>query len=116
VRDFQIVGGPAWISSERYDILAKPEEAVQVSAVDRNQMRVRIQALLADRFQLTLHRETREMPVYALVVAKNGRKLKEHTVADQETGLRRGQDQITGNQVAIPFLALTLFPSTGPLC
>jgi uncharacterized protein (TIGR03435 family) len=79
-------------------------------------MRVRIQALLADRFQLTLHRETREMPVYALVVAKNGRKLKEHTVADQETGLRRGQGQITGNQVAIPFLTLTLLPSTGPLC
>jgi bla regulator protein blaR1 len=79
IRDDQLSGGPAWAGTERYDIRAKtsPAETVPPSkglydagAIGR--VRLRLQALLAERFQLVLHRETREMPVYALVVGKNG--------------------------------------------
>lgn len=71
VRDFQISGGPSWLSSERYDIVAKAE----TPNLTREQVRVLLQSLLAERFQLRLHRESKEMPVYALVVGKNGHKL-----------------------------------------
>jgi len=113
VRDFEISGGPAWSSSDRYDIIAKPEDASKVSPADRSQMRLRIQSLLADRFQLKLHHETKEMPVYALVIAKNGSKLNQHLAGDKEGGLRRGRGQLAGKQIDMPFLALTLSRQLG---
>jgi len=64
------VSGPDWISSERYTI-----EATAASAVSTEQLMSMLQALLADRFKLTLHRETRVLPGYVLVVAKGGAKL-----------------------------------------
>jgi uncharacterized protein (TIGR03435 family) len=71
VEPFQIAGVPSWGNSERFDVLA--------SAADGNttpdQIREMIQKLLADRFQVTLHRENREQPIYSLVVGKNGPKL-----------------------------------------
>lgn len=70
VKDFQIVGGPAWIESDGYDISAKAD-----SNAAFEQMRPMIQSLLVDRFKLATHHETRELPVYVLGVAKNGLKL-----------------------------------------
>jgi bla regulator protein blaR1 len=72
VRDFQIVGGPGWINTERYDILAKP--AAKAGRAEFQQM---VQALLAERFQLKLHQESRERPVYMLSIGKNGPMLTE---------------------------------------
>jgi len=69
MKEYQ-VSGPAWIGDERYDISAKAGE----SAGD-DQLHTMLQNLLADRFKLTLHLEKKELPVYALVVAKNGPKL-----------------------------------------
>jgi uncharacterized protein (TIGR03435 family) len=66
----QVVGGPAWIDSEGYDIEAKPE-----SNTDRSQAWLMLQTLLADRFRLTLRRETRNLPVYDLTAKKSGLKL-----------------------------------------
>ncbi len=77
----RILGGPKWLDSTRFDIDAKMDEAdaAQLKALDRAQNRVQTQAmfqqLLADRFQLKVHWETRELPVYALVATKNGAKL-----------------------------------------
>jgi uncharacterized protein (TIGR03435 family) len=69
-RDYAL-SGPAWIGSERYDIVAKtPAET------PRPQVLLMLQALLADRFQLRLHRETKELRVYILKVAGTGAKLK----------------------------------------
>jgi uncharacterized protein (TIGR03435 family) len=65
-----VIGGPAWIDSERYDIQAKPE-----SNTDQEHAWLMLQTLLADRFGLTLHRETRELPVYNLTAKKSGLKL-----------------------------------------
>ena len=66
----RIVGGPAWINKEFYDIEGKPE-----SNTDPRHTWLMVQTLLADRFHLALHRETRELPVYDLTVAKSGPKL-----------------------------------------
>jgi uncharacterized protein (TIGR03435 family) len=71
VRDYQITGGPGWISSERYDINAK----AGVPDINRDQIKVLLQSLLAERFQLQVHRETKELPVYQMVIGKNGHKL-----------------------------------------
>jgi uncharacterized protein (TIGR03435 family) len=80
VRDDQISGGPAWLDSERYEVLAKPGGDAGSAGESANLIRLRTQTLLADRFHLVLHRETKELPVLALTVAKNGPKgLREST-------------------------------------
>jgi len=72
IQDFQIIGGPAWMEADRWDIQTKAEENATPAQV--NEM---LQTLLADRFQLKYRKETRELPVYELVIAKNGSKLQE---------------------------------------
>jgi len=63
----QILGGPKWIDELRYDILAKVDHSV-----DEPELLTMLQPLLADRFKLKLHQETRLMPGYILTVAKGG--------------------------------------------
>lgn len=75
VQDFRIVGGPPWLGSERYDISAKAATAAEMNNA---QLRPLLQALLAERFRLRFRRETRELPVYALVVTKDGPKMALH--------------------------------------
>jgi len=70
VQAYQVVGGAAWINSEGYDIEAKPG-----GNTDPQRIWLMWQTLLADRFKLRLHRETRELPIYDLTVAKSGPKL-----------------------------------------
>jgi len=73
------VSGPDWLGSERFDISATlPADAKQ------DQVPTMLQALLADRFQMKFHREKKDFPVYALVIAKSGLKLKE-TPKDPES-------------------------------
>lgn len=71
VQNFQIVGGPDWLTSARYDITAKAAEG----NTPPDQLNLMLQSLLADRFQLVLHRETRELPVYFLVKAREDGRL-----------------------------------------
>jgi uncharacterized protein (TIGR03435 family) len=71
VGPFNIVGGPAWINTELYQINAKSEGSARRGTTAGPMM----QALLEDRFKLKIHRETREVPVYALVLTKAGLKL-----------------------------------------
>jgi uncharacterized protein (TIGR03435 family) len=71
VQNFQISGGPGWIDSEGYDIAAKAAESI--NGID--QLRPLLLTLLEDRFKLMIHRETKEVPVYALMAAKSGLKL-----------------------------------------
>ena len=72
----QISGGPSWLRSDRFDIVGKRDAA---GAPNMSQLRMMLQKLLADRFQLSLHREKKELSVYALTVAKGGPKLVEDT-------------------------------------
>jgi uncharacterized protein (TIGR03435 family) len=71
------VFGPAWIASESFEIIAKiaPETAKLPDKQRWERIQAMTQALLADRFKLEAHRETREMPVYVLIPAKGGLKL-----------------------------------------
>ena len=94
VQDYQISGGPGWMASAGFDIQAAP--APGTAEPPREQVLQMIQALLADRFQLALHRETRQLPLYALVVPKNaagkgGPKLKPAGTAAGRTQTKMGQ-------------------------
>jgi uncharacterized protein (TIGR03435 family) len=71
IDDAQISGGPSWLDSDRYDIVAKGE-----GNATTDQLRQMLQSLLADRFQLKFHHDSKELPVYALLAARNGPKLK----------------------------------------
>jgi bla regulator protein blaR1 len=71
LHDTQLVGGPNWINTERFDIRAKAEGYITASAF-RDQARLMLRPLLADRFKLVLRRERRDLPVYALVKAGTG--------------------------------------------
>ena len=71
VQSYQ-VAGPAWIDTERFDLIAKIPPGTT-----EEQFRLMLQNLLAERFKLVLHKENKEVPLYALVVAKGGPKLKE---------------------------------------
>jgi bla regulator protein blaR1 len=100
VEDNQLSGAPNWVNSEKYDIEAKVDESAvdelqKLSPDQRNLEQQRmLQVLLADRFKLTLHRETKVLPVYALVIAENGPKLQEskpgETYPNGFTGPDRG--------------------------
>jgi uncharacterized protein (TIGR03435 family) len=67
---FQVTGGPSWLASERFDIVARPP-----SDVPGDRLPDLLQSLLADRFGMKAHRETREQPIYALVVADGSARL-----------------------------------------
>ena len=95
------VSGPTWLDTLRYDIVAKSaDDAVQ----DRHTLR--LQALLAERFHLGVHRETREMTVYALTVAKGGPKFAalpgEHT---GEGDVASGPGQMTAKAATMDHFA-----------
>jgi uncharacterized protein (TIGR03435 family) len=82
LQESQITGGPSWIADERFDIVAKAEtgdgigdpfRAEANGQPSRGQLMIR--ALLAERFKLVVHNENKEMPIYALVLAKSDGKL-----------------------------------------
>jgi uncharacterized protein (TIGR03435 family) len=73
IPDSRLSGGPAWVDSARFDIEAKGQ--LDPGKPTEDQISQMLQTLLADRFQLKLRTETKEMPVYALLIAKNGPKL-----------------------------------------
>ena len=125
VQPFQIVGGPGWLDSERYDVEAKAEESSDGDAAAkppsdmRKQMdaqRLRLQSLLAERCKLTMHRETRQLPVYAMVIAKGGPKLKEspvNTTGKPNMQMRMGFGQLNGVDTPLSILAETLSRQLG---
>jgi len=77
--DFQIVGGPKWINADRFNVIAKAEGDPQPSADGPPPiMFAMLRTMLADRFKVRVHEDTREMPIYTLVKARNDGKLGEH--------------------------------------
>lgn len=73
VQENQIVGGPAWIATEKWDIEARGDDSVSYSAEETRRM---VQTLLEERFALRIHRELQQRPAYILTVAKRGPKFK----------------------------------------
>jgi len=76
VAEGQIEGGPGWIDTDTFDIKARANTPLHLS---REEVRPCLQALLADRFHLTIHRITKPGSVFSMTVAKNGPKVKEHS-------------------------------------
>jgi len=103
IMDSQIVGLPDWADSEPYDIEAKVDAETAEAWKKLNykerwkQEEPMMQAMLADRCQLKVHRETRDLPVYDLVIAKGGLKMKETPVDDQNGGESMGPGKMTAH-------------------
>ena len=70
VQPFQISGGPAWIDSVRFDIAAKADHDAKTP-----ELMLMMRSFLAERFQLAIHRETKDQPIFALVLARKDGKL-----------------------------------------
>jgi uncharacterized protein (TIGR03435 family) len=77
IKPFQLLGAPAWLDRDEYRIVAKAPAGTAPKHPGRidDEFLERLRALLAERFQLTVHREAREMPVYLLVAARSGAKV-----------------------------------------
>jgi uncharacterized protein (TIGR03435 family) len=102
VREHQVSGGPEWLGTECYDVEARvatsnPPTPANPPKISNEQRKTgeRLRNLLADRFQLALHPETKEQPVFGLVVAKGGSKLQESTEGNNL--IRRGPGTLKGN-------------------
>jgi uncharacterized protein (TIGR03435 family) len=124
IEDNQISGAPNWLNKDLYDIEAKVGSSVadELRKLNAEQLRLQgrrmLKALLAERFKLTLHREAKELPVYALVIAKNGPKLQEAKPGDTYPNGLKGFDggggagmllleegRLVGQGVPVEFLA-----------
>ena len=116
VRQFQIVGESPWADAERFDIDARTAisgvQAAPDPKDDRRKILEGLKSLLADRFQLVLHSETREQAVYKLVVNKGGTKFQE---SKEPRGLIRkmSSGMIKGQAVTLDSLALSLSNEVG---
>lgn len=110
----QISGGPTWINSEKYDIDAKIDdsqvEGLQKLPVEQraDQVRLMVQSLLADRFKLKVSRTTKELPVYALVVLKNGPKLIHGTAGPKGIRVSGSKGNLRGTNATISLLMRVL--------
>jgi uncharacterized protein (TIGR03435 family) len=113
IAEAQIEGGPDWIDTEKYDVAARADTPSEMS---REELRPCLQALLAERFRLRIHRETKQGAVFALVVAKNGPKFKEHVGAGS-SGIGASSDSgktvITGTKTTSARLAEYLSGQAG---
>ena len=110
----RILGGPAWINSQRFDIEAKTDSSLaeQLRTLDRDQRKLQtqrmFQQLLADRFKLAVHWETRDLPVYALVVAKNGPSLDASKESEGDSSTSTGTGLFTAKGVTLAEVARAL--------
>ncbi len=99
IGDDQVLGAPKWLNSDRYDVEAKMDAsaAADLQKLNREELdaarQQMLQAFLADRLMLTIHRETKEFPVYLLsVISKNGPKLQEAKPGDTYADGPKGRD------------------------
>lgn len=121
--DSRILGAPSWVKTGHFDIEAKVEatDAPKLKMLSSDQKRMMLMPVLVDRFNLKFHHDTRQLPIYALVIAKSGQKLKEATpgdtypngmkIPDGHSGagmMAWGSGKITGQGVAIASLVKML--------
>jgi len=90
-----VAGGPSWISVDHFDVIAKAPSA----AASEEMLQAMMKALLADRFKLVAHQETKDMPAYVLTVGKNGPKLRPAAKAAEKKTSRGEGDASINNHV-----------------
>jgi uncharacterized protein (TIGR03435 family) len=114
----RIIGGPDWLDSTTFDIEAKSDRSLDdhLSALSPEDAKLQkqrmLQALLADRFKLIVHQETREFPIYALVVAKGGPILKPN-LSGNHVGTGRNAITVNGGNDTVAILADKLAQELG---
>jgi uncharacterized protein (TIGR03435 family) len=110
----RILAGPKWVRTEHFDIQAKMDDQslkrLQAQSRDerRKQTRAMFQQLLADRFKLVVHWETRELPIYALVVARKGPALQATRETDGHSGSSDNNGKFSARGLTMEQLADTL--------
>jgi bla regulator protein blaR1 len=117
IRDFQLIGAPYWIGTERYDISARTARGDAVSAsadgTSADRVRERLRSLLADRFGLVARHETKEQTVLVLIVAKNGPKLRVVSTPGDRQGISVNDGRLQGFSAPVASLATQLSIATG---
>jgi bla regulator protein blaR1 len=108
VKDYQVSGGPGWTNSETYDIVAKGD-----GNATRPQLRLMLQTLLKDRFKLALRHETKDAPIYELVLAKGGSKIHEDTTSDRSRVGLTGPGKFTAQKSSLAMFTQVLGTLTG---
>ena len=103
IRDFQIAQPPNWFDSQRYDVLAKAEPAA-----NEDRMKIMVQSLLVERFDLKFHRESKEMPAYVLTVSKSGPKIQPDMSGETGRVSRKGAGVVAGAKASMAQLAEAL--------
>jgi uncharacterized protein (TIGR03435 family) len=107
VQNYQITGAPEWIKSEMFDVDVKAgkstaDELQKLNPEQRKLEQQRmLQALLADRLNLTLHRETKDLPIYELFIATDGPKLQEARTGDSYSNGLKGPGGEPGTGVIL---------------
>jgi uncharacterized protein (TIGR03435 family) len=105
VRSSRVLFGPSWASLTRYDVIAPPGDG---------EPRVKLRALLKERFQLQVHLETGEIPVYSLVIAKNGiRTAGLRATSNAHKGIDARKGRMTGEAATMANLASKLANQVG---
>ncbi len=119
--DDKFLGLPPWAKTQRFDVEAKvsPADVDEFKKLTITQRQPMMQALLADRFKVQAHRETKEESVYLLVIGKGGSKLRESRPAEDKGGkeasgmMRRTRDQLEATSVPISQLVSALTQAAG---
>jgi len=129
VEDFQVIGGPSWLDSEHFDIRAESDSSgsdqlAKLNSCDaRHAKQHMLQALLADRLKLTIHRGAKEATGYDLVLAKSGPRLQESKSPGPDEagggmsmyGRRQGYE-VTAQSYSMPLIASWLISAVhGPV-
>jgi len=117
----QIIGEPAWSSTEGFDIEAKvaPADVPTLAKMTFEQRRTMFQSILADRFKLAVHHETRELPVYVLSIAKGGPKFKPSAPDDpaattpRRKGMMMNRGKLTATDAQFSMLVTMLSRELG---
>ena len=95
LQDFQITGGPSWLASDHFDVIAKMPDGFQpppgppAPGSGPGPLQLMLRGLLAERFKLAVHNETKDSPIYALILARSDGKL---GTAAEEIGDRLRRD------------------------
>ncbi len=116
VRGFQVSGGPPWLTTDRFDVIARSQSAIAPArgADGISQTRLKLQALLAERFRLIVHREMREQQEYALTVAKGGPKMALSSAASgNPRGINAADGHLIGRQATMGNLVFGLSRRVG---
>jgi uncharacterized protein (TIGR03435 family) len=107
IPEFLVSGGPAWCDSDKFNIEATATNPLPPWPDSQRELSLMLQSLLEDRFRLTSHRETRDQPVYELVVDRRGSKLIT-AKANEAAGFEVSPGRIHSMAVPLAYLATNL--------